>query len=78
MRAACNGRERHGAVVETEGRGVFGIEKPDCGRAVCMERVEGCRLVLSERLGLQWNMQLERLQTERKPERMKGREGSSR
>ena len=45
---------------------------PDCGRAVCMERVESCRLVLSECLGLQWNMQLDRLQTERKPERMKG------
>lgn len=40
------------------------LEQLDCGGTVCMERVEGCRAVLSVCFGLQGNMQLEQLQSE--------------
>lgn len=64
-----------GVVVETAGE-AFGMEQPDCGGTVCMERVEGYRAVLSVCFGLQGNMELEQLQSGASED--EGREGSSR
>lgn len=49
---------------------VFGMGRPDCGSTVCMERVEGCRVVLSVCFGLRGNMQLHNFIVEH--EKMKG------
>lgn len=48
-------------MVETTGE-VSGMKQPGCGSALCKERVEGCRVVLSVCFGLHGNMQLEELQ----------------